>query len=267
MKISVKQLETFGTKTRRAGALNGCPRKHAFSYFENLPRAPKNDAMQLGLDFHAACESLAKTGALPERFPAESNVGRMARAAYKWKPTVRGATWEAEVEHEFPWTTASGLKCIIEFTPDLFTALPHPLHVVDWKSCASKKYSLKSIENDVEANVYAVGGMTLFGRIVSENRWVYVNKHDYDSWPIDFTFRKGPAVDWMHEELDGTIELLHLVWRWRPRALEMPTDIEACDGGIGKQCDFLGLCEPEKQRDTLISLEDIRRVKGSDNAE
>lgn len=263
MKVSVKQLELFGTKTRRAGALNGCPRKHAFQYFErDLPRAPKNEAMQLGIDFHAACQALVETGRLPEQFPAESNVGRMARAAFKHKQVLRGVTWTAEKEYTFPWTTLGGLSVDIELTPDLHTDSPAPLLIDDWKSCASRKYSLKTLVDDVEANVYAVGGMTLWGRIACEARWIYVDKHTYESWPIDHKFYLYVSRAWMHEELDGTIELLHTMWLMRPRALDLPHDVEACEG-IGKQCDYLGHCEPEKQRDTIITLEQVLRAKGS----
>lgn len=285
IRVSAKQINMFGARRRKPGSLDGCPRKWAGYYLDGVKPEWLDPNLVFGIKFHAVCASMVKTGRMPEPHQLQPGViltaedckpdgilGKMARAGIIYLPrtTVPETgeairAWETEREWVFNWTTSTGLEVEVDLRPDV-CADSTLVDLVDWKSTSNKRYALTSIIDDVQANLYAFGLMRRFERSSCAGRWVYVEKkHPHKSWPVDGIFPLGRTEAWLHENVDATIELIHMMRETRPAALDLPGDIEACEG-IGKRCDFeqhsgrcLGTLGPREPR--LISLEEITKYK------
>jgi hypothetical protein len=274
----------FGELRRKLGALDGCPRKWAAYYIEGNRPDFLGEHLVFGIKFHAVCASLVATGRMPEPRVLQPGailtptdcapdgiLGAMARSAIRHLPrsTVPETgdvirEWQVEKEWLFPWTTGTGLQVQVDLRPDV-CADGTLIDLLDWKSCGGPRYALKSIVDDVQANLYAAGLMQRFGRDCVRGRWVYVNRTpSHKSWPVDGIFPWKETEAWLHENVDRTIELIHMFREMRPAALDVPGDIEACNGE-GRQCDYAGPClgqlGPREPR--LITLAEIVRYKES----
>jgi hypothetical protein len=273
----------FGIKTRKVGSIGGCPRSWAAYYLERVRPEYLPEALVFGIKFHKACASLVSTGRMPDlgelqpgvvltEFDVlpESIFGKMARAAVVHLPrsTVPETgdvfrNWEVEAEWIYEWTTSHGLVTEIDLRPDVCSDEPL-VHLVDWKSTGDKRNALKRIDDDVQANLYAVGLMRRFDREHVLGRWVYVEKKGkHNSWPIDSMFHRESSEQWLHNNVDRTIELIHMMREHKPKAMDLPGDEEACQG-TGRWCDYEGTCLGQLgARPGLIPLEDIVRFKNS----
>lgn len=282
MRISAKQLNMFGCKTRKAGALGGCARSWAAYYLEGHRPEYLPAPLVFGIKFHAVCASMVKTGRMPEPHVLQPGVvlmadeckpdglfGKMARAAIIHLPRTKVPetgdvirTWQTEQEWLFPWTTTRGTEVEIDLRPDV-CADSTLVDLIDWKSTSDKRWALKTILDDVQANLYATGLMIRFNRQCVAGRWVYVEKKgSHRSWPVDGIFHRKASADWLHENVDRTIELVHMMREHKPTAMDLPGDVLACEG-VGKRCDYEGTClgpvGPRESR--LITLEEILRYK------
>lgn len=207
----------------------------------------------------------------PEEVLPESHLGRMGRASLIHLPRreypAAGADklWEVEHVGSFPWTTSKGVECDIDLRPDLASA---PIgdatlnYLVDFKSTSNRRYALKTLLHDVQANLYSAGLMYM-GATAVLARWIYVNKKDYSAWPVEAVFHKERTEAWLHDNIDATIELIHTIRdAGNIKALDLPGDIEAC-GGVGRFCDHAARCltilgaHPPR----LITLDEILRFK------
>lgn len=285
MRVSVKQLNMFGCLQRPS--IGGCPRSWGFNYLDKVRKDWLDPPLVDGIKFHACMASLINSGTMPEPgelqpgvflqgsdVGPEGHFGRMARAALIYLPNrdwaltpsakQKGLGWTVEGEYLFPWRTEPhGVECEIDLRPDLHSDNVGRMVFVDWKSTSDKRFSLKTLEDDVQANAYAFGLMELFGKIEVDARWVYVSKKTYDSWPVDFTFRRQQTTEWLHRNIDATIELIHTFRDAKLAALDLPGDLEAC-GGVGRFCDFKDRCltgPVGELPSRLISLNEIVRYK------
>jgi len=284
MRVSAKQLNMFGCRTRKEGALGGCARQWAGYYLEGNKPEWLDPNLVFGIKFHAVCAAMVQTGRMPEPHVLQPGVvlmadevkpdglfGKMARAAIIHLPRAQLKEtgdiireWQAEQEWLFEWTTTSGLTVEVDLRPDV-CADSTMIDLIDWKSTSAKRWALKSIVDDVQANLYAGGLMIRFNRSSVFGRWVYVEKKPpHRSWPVDGIFPRQRTEEWLHENVDRTIELIHMMREHNPSALDLPADIEACEG-VGKRCDYMGKClttvGPKDSR--LITLEEIFRYKES----
>jgi hypothetical protein len=278
MKISVKQLNQFGC--RELPSIGGCPRAWGFSYLDKLK--PDWLAPQLadGIKFHACTASLMSTGRMPlpgilqpgveltaEEVAPEGHFGRMARAAIIHVLRREYGKWAVEHVGTFPWKTTNGVECSIDLRPDLASdplGEPTMNYLVDFKSTSNKRYALKSLQNDVQANVYSAG-LILLGATCVLGRWIYVDKKTYASWPVEFLFHAEKTFEWVHENVDATIELIYSIREQGSlTALDLPADISVC-GGVGRFCDHKDRCltgpvGPPASR--LITLDEVARFIG-----
>lgn len=282
MRISAKQINMFGAKVRKEGSLGGCPRSWAAYYLEGNKPEFLDPNLVFGIKFHAVCEALVMTGRMPqpgvlqpgvvlmsEDVKPDGLLGKMGRAAIIHLPRTRVPEtgdvireWQAEKEWLFEWTTSHGLTVQVDLRPDV-CADSTLIDLIDWKSTSDKRWALKSIIDDVQANLYAAGLMIRFDRQNCAGRWVYVEKKPpHRSWPVDGIFPRGRTEAWLHENIDATIELVHTMREMKPAAMDLPGDVLACEG-VGKRCDYEGPClgpvGPRESR--LITLEEITRYK------
>lgn len=278
LRISVKQLNLFGCKERPP--IGGCPRAWGFSYLDQLKPDWLAPQLVAGIKFHRCVGSLVVFGRMPEPgvlqpgveltpkdVEPEGHFGRMARAALICIPVREYGTWVSEHVGSFQWTTTNGVECTIDLRPDLASAPiadPTMNYLVDFKSTSNKRYALRSLLNDVQANTYSAGLITLGAASVLA-RWIYVDKNTYASWPVEAVFHPERTLAWVHENVDATIELIHTICNQGGlRALDLPADIEAC-GGVGRFCDHAERCltgpvGPPASR--LITLEEVTRFIG-----
>lgn len=288
MRISVKQLNLFGCLQRPS--IGGCPRAWGFSYLDHAKPEWLPRHLVDGIKFHACVASLMLHNKMPEPQQLQPGVvltpedvlpeghfGRMARAAlirlprrdWALTPEARalGLGWKAEGEYLFPWTTQPHhVRAEIDLRPDLHSDNVGPMVFIDWKGTSDKRYALASLANDVQANSYAYGLMHNHGKIAISARWVYVNKKTYDSWVVDGEFRLKETTDWLHENIDATIELIHTFRDAGLSALDLPGDLEAC-GGVGRFCDHKDRCligPIGELPSRLITLQEIVRYKEGD---
>lgn len=282
MRVSAKQINMFGARVRKEGALDGCPRKWASYYNEGVKPDFLDPNLVFGIKFHAVCAALVMTNRMPEPHVIqpgvvltaddcrpESQLGKMGRAGIIHLPRTRIAEtnevireWQTEQVWVFPWRTGLGLDVEVDLRPDV-CADSTLIDLIDWKSTSDKRWALKSIVDDVQANLYAYGLMWKMQRQNVAGRWVYVEKKaPHKSWPVDGIFPRGRTEAWLHENVDATIELIHTFKENNTPAMDLPGDILACEG-IGKRCDYEGPClgfvGPKESR--LITLDEIIRYK------
>lgn len=288
MKISCKQLNMFGCRQRPS--IGGCPRAWGFSYLDKIKLDWLAPPLVDGIKFHACIAWLVASDKMPppgqlqpgvvlteDDVRPEGHYGRMARAALlhlprrDWALTPQakamGLGWKVEGEYLFPWKTEPHwVQAEIDLRPDLHSDNVGPMVFLDWKSTSDKRYALKSLAEDVQANVYAYGLMKVFGKIVIGARWVYVNKKTYESWPVDHEFRLKETTEWLHDNIDATIELIHTFRDEKLEALDLPGDLEAC-GGVGRFCDHKDRCligPVGELPSRLITLNEINRYRRGD---
>ena len=267
-------------------AIGGCPRLWGFNYLDKLERGYLGEHLVDGIKFHKCVEHLHRDGVMPEPrvlqpgvvltaedVLPEGHFGRMARAAIVHVPRHDG--WVHEYVGLFPWTTSNGVEVHIDLRPDLMSE-PQPdllAYLVDFKSTGNKRNALtgdagkKPLRDDVQANVYS-HGMHLLGANSTLARWIYVDRNTYAAWPVERLFRPETVVDWLHKNIDGTIELIHSI-RSNPalRAMDLPGDESspACGGdGSGRFCDFPSHCQGPvgAKPSRLIQLDEINRYIG-----
>lgn len=273
MKISVKQISLFGPLLR--ASFGSCPRKWGFTYLDKLRPDFLPPQLVEGIKFHAVAASLVATGKMPEAgvlqpgvvltdldISPEGHYGRMARAAMMH---LHDRPWVAEHVGSFPYTTAKGVKCTIDLRPDLASSPlgePRLNYLVDFKSTSNKKYALKSLEDDVQANIYSAGLMHMGATCVLA-RWIYVDKKTYAAWPVERLFHKDVTGAWLRKNVDPTIELIHTIRdAGNIEALDLPADIASCDGS-GRFCDYASRCfgPVGSHEPRLITLDEITRFK------
>jgi hypothetical protein len=284
MRFSVKQINMFGALVRKPGALGGCPRSWGARYLDSIKPDYLDENLVFGIKFHNACASLVSTGRMPTPATLQPGVimteydcapdgqlGKMARSAIIHLPRssvpetgMEFKKWIVEAQWLFPWTTTQGITVEIDLRPDV-CADSMLVDLLDWKSTSDKRWALKSIVDDVQANVYAVGLMHHFQRQTVIGRWVYVEKKaPFRSWPVDGMFHHEKTTRWMHENVDATLELMHTYKEMGLSAFDLPGDIGACEG-VGKRCDFEGPClgpvGPKSSK--LITIDEVLRYKGS----
>lgn len=282
MKISVKQLNMFGCRERPK--IGGCPRSWGFRYLDKLEPEFLGPPLVDGIKLHACTASLIETGKMPEPrclqpgvvlsaedVSPEGHFGRLSRASIIHVPVREYGKWTVEYVGSFKYTTAHGVEVTIDLRPDLCSELdaegqhaPTMAYLVDFKSTSNKRYALKSLADDVQANVYAHGLMQRGATCVLA-RWIYVDKKTYASWHIDHMFHREPVIDFLKNNVDATIELIYTIREQGGLgALDLPADIEAC-GGVGRFCDHAARCligpvGPLPSR--LITLQEVTRYIG-----
>lgn len=285
MKISVKQLNMFGCRERPK--IGGCPRSWGFRYLDKLGPEFLSPPLVDGIKFHACMEALIASDKMPEPrglqpgiwltsddVTPEGRFGRMARAALIQLPRREFGKWTCEYVGSFTYTTTNGVTVTVDLRPDLVSELdengqhdPTMAYLVDFKTTSNKRYALKPADLllDVQANVYS-HGLMLRGATSVLARWIYVDKKTYASWPVEAVFHPEKTAQWLHDNVDGTIELIHTVREMGGlAALDLPADIEAC-GGVGRSCDhafrcLIGPVGPLPSR--LITLAEVTRYRGS----
>lgn len=277
MHVSVKQINMFGALQRPS--IGGCPRQWGFNYLDKLKADFLAPQLVDGIKFHAVCASLVKHNRMPapgELQPGvtltpddclpEGTYGSRARAAIIHLPVRSYRPWLVEIVDKIPWMTSRGVECEIDLRPDLMSEV-HPdyaAYLIDFKGTSDKRYALKSLLEDVQANVYAYGIMRLGAPSVLA-RWIYVNKHTLAAWPVDAVFHPEKTTAWLHANIDPTIELMHTFRDALPRlsGTDLPADIEACQGGA-RFCDHIARCFGNgihPKPGNVISLEDVLRFK------
>lgn len=277
MKISVKQLNMFGALQRPS--IGGCPRQWAYYYLDGL-RAPfLSPPLVEGIKFHAVCASLVVAGVMPpavelqpgvvlseEDVRPEGHLGKMARAALLQLPVRPYGEWVSEHVGTFPWRTSRGVECEIDLRPDLMSPIVDAqlCYLVDFKGTSDKRYALKSLADDVQANVYS-HGLHLLGAGCTLARWAYVSKKTYASWHVEKMFHPEPTEKWLHENIDRTVELIQaLREQGGVTGLDVGADEGACQGGT-RFCDYILPCmgpvgaKPAR----LVDLETLIRYKES----
>jgi len=284
MRISVKQLNMFGT-LRTDMAIGGCPRMWALHYLDGLRREWLAPQLVDGIKAHACFESLHRDGIMPkpqelqpgvvltpEDVRPEGHFGRVARAALVHVPVREYGQWEHEHEGFFEWTTTKGVTVEIDLRPDLMSVIEPGLlaYLIDLKTTGNKRNALtddkgkKPLRDDVQANVYS-HGLHLLGAGSTLARWIYVDRNTYASWPVERWFEPKKTEAWLHDNIDATVELIHLFREHGAlTALDLPGDENAC-GGTARFCDHgfehcLGPVGAKASR--LITLEEITRYIG-----
>lgn len=276
MRISVKQINLFGPLFRPS--IGGCPRAWGFAYLDKLRPAFLAPQLVEGIKFHAVCAALVATDRMPaagelqpgveltdEEVQPESHLGRMGRSAIIHLPRREYGEWIVEHVGEFPWTTSKGVEATVDLRPDLASfplGAPQLNYLVDFKSTSNRRYALRSLADDVQANVYSAGLMWRGAPSVLA-RWIYVDKKTYASWPVEHVFHPAAVFEWIHNNVDATIELIHTFRDAKLTALDLPADMEAC-GGVGRFCDNAERClkgPVGALPSNLITLDEIVRYK------
>ena len=275
MRVSVKQLSTFGVVLKTFPG--GCPRKWGLQYLDKLKSEWLAPALVDGIKFHSVCASLVATGRMPEAgvlqpgvvlshddVLPESRLGRLARAALICLPVREYGTWAVEHVGSFPYVTSKGVHCTIDLRPDLTSeplGAPQLGYLIDFKSTSNKRYALKSLADDAQANVYSAGLMHM-GAMSVLARWIYVDKNSYASWFVEHVFHREVVAAWMEKNVDPTIELINTFRESGLSGMDLPADLEAC-GGVGRFCDHAERClvGPVGPLPSLIGLSEIVRYK------
>jgi hypothetical protein len=288
LKISAKQINMFGQRFLKEGRLGGCPRSYAAWYVDHIRPEVKAPYLVDGVKAHRVTDSLLKTGNMPE--PAllepqvdltaedclpESKYGIWARKALVWMPqnyivpvwadnVIPRRDWITEAKWSFPWTTGKGVECDIDLRPDACAWAPESMiELVDFKYISDKRYALTSLTDDSQANLYAFGLMYLQDRPWTNAHWIYtVKKPPHSAWSLGCVFKREPTEQWIHDNLDATIELISVVRANGVHWEDLPGDDTACQGR-GFLCDMADKCldlwGPKEPR--LITLDEIVRYK------
>lgn len=275
MRISCKQISLFGPLLKPS--IGGCPRSWGFQYLDRIKSEWLAPQLVEGIKFHHVCASLVSTDRMPaagilqpgveltaDEVLPESHLGRMGRAALVCLPVREYGRWVVEHVGGFPYRTGKGVDCTIDLRPDLASEpLGEPTlnYLVDFKSTSNKRYALKSLADDVQANVYAAGLIHL-GATAVLARWIYVDKKTYASWPVEHVFHPAPVNEWLSKNVDPTIELIQTFREANLHGLDLPADLDVC-GGVGRFCDHAERCltGPVGPAPSLITLDEIVRYK------
>lgn len=273
MKLSNKQLKVFGTLERKPGALGGCPRAWGYQYLDKL-KPELGPALIDGIKHHDVCASLLREGRMPlprmlqpgviltpEDVRPEGHFGKMARASLPLLPVKLEGVWVVEPSYVITWTTRNGTTVKLDIKPDAHirngaTGYNNGLYFIDWKSCSGRKWALKSLAEEVQAQLYAFGLCTSLGHERADAVWIYVDKKTYDAWRLGEVIWRDKAEAFLHAHIDRTIDMIVTLREQAPQGCELPRDLAACEG-IGKFCDYAGPCFSNKTP-PIISLEDIR---------
>lgn len=278
-RTSVKQINMFGPLLRPS--IGGCPRSWGMGYLDRLKAPFQPGYLIEGIKHHAVMAELVRADRMPSPGPLqgrdghivltpedvapEGHYGRMARASLRYLPALpQGSVWFPETSGFIPWTTRLGVECEIHLKPDVYSSWAFAeWWLIDWKKTSTKGKALKSLAEDVQSNVYAYGLMKQHTCAAIPARWVYVCNKDYAAWPVDQVFKLPETTDWLHENIDATIELMATFKEAGIAALDLPGDLDAC-GGVGRFCDFKEHCLTSPVGDApsrLISLSEIVRYK------
>jgi hypothetical protein len=277
LKLSNKQLKMFGTlqlgRSESPPKLDGCPRKWGYNYLDGFP-VELGPALIDGIKHHDVCAHLLRDNRMPlarvlqpgvilssDDVRPEGHFGKMARASLPLLPVKLPGVWEVEPSYTIEWTTRNGTTVKLDIKPDAHTkwgAVGHNsgLYFIDWKSCSGRKWALKSLAEEVQAQLYAFGLCSLLGYERADAVWIYVDKKTYDAWRMPHVIWKDKAEAWLHDNIDQTIDLIVTLREQAPQGCELPRDLSACEGK-GKFCDFAGKCFSNKTP-PIISLEEIR---------
>lgn len=289
LRVSAKQISMFGARVLKAGRLGGCPRSYAAYYNDHIRPEEMDQAFVDGIKAHAVAASLVKHGKMPapaqlqpqveltaEDVAPESKYGIWARKGLVYlpesfiqpghgAPKITREDWQVEQQWLFPWTTSKGVECDIDLRPDVCAWTERSaIELVDFKFISDKRYALDTLVNDPQANLYAYGLPLIAQRVVQvDASWIYtIKKAPHASWKLGSVFKVGQAEEWIHANLDATIELISVVRENKLTALDLPGDDSACQGR-GFRCDAVDVCfdlwGPREPR--LISLEDVLRYK------
>lgn len=268
---SAKQLKMFAPTLRKEGGLDGCPRKWGFCYVDRL-KADKGPALIDGIKLHHCMASLIKCGRLPQPGPIDQGVvltaedvkpeghfGKMSRKLLPLLPERPGGPpvqWTPEAVYTLPWVTANGTSVELDIRPDVHSDAIGPAYFIDWKSTSDRKYALKSLEEELQAHLYAFGLMKKLGCFQITALWNYVNKTNYRAWSVRGVFDRG-SEDWLHAHIDKALDLIPILRAEGITGAQLPRDLGACEG-IGKFCDYAGHCfNLPKGQPSVISLEEI----------
>lgn len=251
LRVSVKQIKMVGPATKLPGALGGCARQWVAYYLDKLQPEFKAQALVDGIAFHKACAELVEFGELRTVTP-ESFFGKMARAGYGIMP--RG-DWLAETVSKFPWTTQAGTECTIDLRCDLRGVG----RFGDWKSTSARKWALKSLDDEIQARVYAHGVMLEDDTDTADASWIYVCKRDLSAWIVPGIFHRESNEKWLHREIDRSIDLIAILRELAPTFTQLPRELDACES-VGKFCDVAGHCF-KNDGEHLISAEELLRYR------
>lgn len=276
IRISASQLKSF------APAHGGCPRKWALTRLAGVPKV-ETDALRDGTRIHELCEgALTLTDAeFAERF-AGDRLAPLAAAMVRHLPRHAGAR---HIEETWFWrpsgALADGCPDDVEFyiKPDLYT---DDGWLCDWKSTSawsptspwvlqspaqwdgpppdevlvtfrgeSRMEPIQLLQDDVQANLYAIGIMDRLGRDEVQARWVYGSKRlkpgvPPTTWIVEHLFQRATVERYLVANVWPVARAMADIRRgWDEKQFDSPLVIphnESACGGVGQWCDGLAYC-------------------------
>lgn len=256
--VSVSQIKSF------APSKKGCPRKWAFEKLFGFPKQ-ESEALIFGTELHWAIEALLRGRAF-DRWEG-TKVGALAIAMSRHVAVK--SEWECEPTY---FLEVPEIDTAIYVKPDLLRV--GFLALKDWKSTSARskrspwvlhdsKWNIDgdTLQNDIQANVYAHGLMQRFGAFSIDAEWVYGSKgfqlgEAPSTWSIKATFEREPTRQWCEQYVWPTIEVMNAIREAKnAKGLDTPLLVPhhafSCEH-TGKFCDFLGYCGFRK---SPVSLE------------
>ncbi len=224
--------------------------------------------MQLGIDFHASCEAVLRTGSLHFKrwsrqlkleetieVPPESHLGKLVKAAVPFAPP--GAL--PEMVQTFTLFDRT-VDCRIDYLA------PNWAQFGDWKSSSGwGELKQNTMHSDLQANWQSHGIMVSSSQHSIQGDWVYANKKTYRAHAVSGIFTTQETERFLRERVLPVFKLIELFTDLHARGLltspdQIPHDLTACEG-TGKFCSFLGHCRMQPCKPGVPTLTQLRAVR------
>jgi hypothetical protein len=233
-RLSASQIDTYRL----------CPRKWAWGYIARI-KTPPNRFAALGTAVHKVLEDWLQRGVPPRR---DSETGQIALAGLKFLP----APGQAVVEGRFYWDLpdeAFDLVGVMDWR-DTCDGVPR---VGDHKTTGDFKWvkAPGDLIEDVQATIYAKRALVQTGAPAVKGRWVYYRTvRPFAARCVDYS----ATVQEIDQRFAGILDTGREMVAWHRRkakAVEVPTDVHACDTYGG--CPYRDKCNLSS-KERLVSL-------------
>lgn len=247
LKTSVKQLEMAYS----------CPRKWAYHYLEGVPQL-EGEALAIGNAVHEDMKRLIRGE--PTKHGPETFIGKMCRALFSEYVKNESGRHISEIVR---YVKLPEYKLEVQLRADYLdkpklrdwktTGAPSPKATLPVQGGGKKPWTLLTLENDFQANIYAFLLMRDYwrGLLAVEAEWCYVSKKFKDGqtprvWHVPHTFEWEPTKTWFERYVLPTADLIRdMRQAWDEKRLDkarlVPHNVKACEGS-GLFCDAAGHC-------------------------
>lgn len=275
--LSASQIETFEL----------CPRKWAWRYLEGY-ELPSNAAAQFGTEVHEQLENYYKLG---KPIDTSRKSGELALAMLPYGPPIGMPGLEVEEwfhvdawghvirgkrDLAFPgvvldWKTTSSFAWAKSACPGNF-GMPSVFGLDGEPHCYACKGSLDragrcehSLAENIQGGLYAAASMLASGLPYADLRWVYGQKSPMKAKPVDVRLTEAMIAPTL-ERVGKLADEIQYFSALRPRALELPYNVHACEAFGG--CAYQELCNlTPQERMRGVVAQDLESQKAAFFAE